>query len=209
LSDGGRLFFNSDDALVPQDTNGTEDVYEYEPAGVGTCTTTSATYHEKSGGCVDLVSSGIGAEESAFMDASESGEDVFFMTPSELTREDVDDAYDVYDAHACTSASPCPSQTLTAPPCTTADSCRVAPAPQPAIFGAPASATFSGVGNLAPASANAKPQPKTKAKRAKAKKRAKKRESKAHARKGKRGRHSGGGQSKKSKSTSLSARTRR
>ena len=31
LSDSGRLFFNSSDALVPQDVNGTEDVYEYEP----------------------------------------------------------------------------------------------------------------------------------------------------------------------------------
>ncbi len=31
LSDSGRLFFNSPDALVAQDTNGKEDVYEYEP----------------------------------------------------------------------------------------------------------------------------------------------------------------------------------
>ena len=35
LSDDGRLFFNSFDSLVPQDTNGKADVYEYEPAGVG------------------------------------------------------------------------------------------------------------------------------------------------------------------------------
>ena len=31
LSDNGRVFFDSSDALVPQDTNGLEDVYEYEP----------------------------------------------------------------------------------------------------------------------------------------------------------------------------------
>ena len=37
LSDAGRLFFNSADALVPLDTNGKEDVYEYEPAGEGSC----------------------------------------------------------------------------------------------------------------------------------------------------------------------------
>ena len=37
LSDGGRLFFNSPDALVPQATNGLADVYEYEPVGVGGC----------------------------------------------------------------------------------------------------------------------------------------------------------------------------
>ena len=37
LSNEGRLFFNSDDGLVPRDVNGTWDVYEYEPAGVGSC----------------------------------------------------------------------------------------------------------------------------------------------------------------------------
>ncbi len=37
LSNSGRLFFNSSDALVPADVNGKEDVYEYEPAGVGSC----------------------------------------------------------------------------------------------------------------------------------------------------------------------------
>jgi hypothetical protein len=36
------------------------------------------------------------------------------------------------------------------PPCTTVNSCRAAPSPQPQIFGAPPSATFSGVGNLVP-----------------------------------------------------------
>jgi hypothetical protein len=34
--------------------------------------------------------------------------------------------------------------------CTTTDACRTAPSPQPSIFGAPASETFSGVGKLAP-----------------------------------------------------------
>ncbi|HXC23991.1 MAG TPA: hypothetical protein VNU28_05350, partial [Solirubrobacteraceae bacterium] len=33
LFNNGRLFFNSSDALVPQDTNGVADVYEYEPPG--------------------------------------------------------------------------------------------------------------------------------------------------------------------------------
>ena len=38
LSNSGRLFFDSADALVPQDVNGKEDVYEYEPPGEGSCT---------------------------------------------------------------------------------------------------------------------------------------------------------------------------
>ena len=64
LTDGGRLFFNSSDALVAQDTNSSEDVYEYEPpAGAeaparDTCTSASATYSPVSLGCIDLISNG-------------------------------------------------------------------------------------------------------------------------------------------------------
>lgn len=47
------------------------------------------------------------------------------------------------------------------PACTTADACRAAPAPQPSIFGAPASQTFSGAGNFTPPS-EVKPRPKSK-----------------------------------------------
>ncbi len=147
LSNGGRLFFNSDDALVPQDANGTWDVYEYEPSGVGSCETAGVTFSERSGGCVNLISSGASAEESAFMDASESGEDVFFMTAERLVPQDFDEAFDIYDAHVCSSAAPCASARVSPPPCDTSDSCKAAPTPQPAIFGAPSSATFSGAGN--------------------------------------------------------------
>jgi hypothetical protein len=35
--DGGRVFFNSSDALVPEDTDGGEDVYEWEREGAGGC----------------------------------------------------------------------------------------------------------------------------------------------------------------------------
>jgi hypothetical protein len=101
---------------------------------------------------VGLISSGTSSEESAFLDASETGGDVFFLTTAQLAPQDVDDAYDIYDAHECTSVSPCLQAPAVRPPeCTTADSCRAAPTPQPAIFGAPASATFSGAGNVTPA----------------------------------------------------------
>jgi hypothetical protein len=62
LSSSGRLFFDSVGPLVPQDVSGTEDVYEYEPTGVGNCEVTSATYSERSGGCVNLISSGSSPE---------------------------------------------------------------------------------------------------------------------------------------------------
>jgi hypothetical protein len=149
LSDGGRLFFNSDGVLVPQDTNGTWDVYEYEPPGVGSCGTTSATFSVASGGCVGLISSGGAREESVFMDASENGDDVFFLTGAGLVSQDYDGALDLYDAHACSSVSPCvPVAPVVPPPCSTGDACKAAPSPQPEAFGAPASQTFSGAGNI-------------------------------------------------------------
>lgn len=155
LSDSGRLFFNSSDALVPQDVNNGEDVYEYEPPGVPQgsthqCTTESTTFSERSGGCVALISSGTSGEESAFLDASETGGDVFFLTTSQLSPLDTDTSVDIYDAQECTSESPCaPVAAVQPPPCETGDSCKAAPTPQPSIFGEPSSATFSGVGNVA------------------------------------------------------------
>jgi hypothetical protein len=148
LSDSGRLFFNSPDALVPQDTNGLEDVYEYEPASVGGCASGNVTFSGRSGGCVSLISSGTSSGEAAFIDASENGEDSFFITSSKLVPEDYDSSYDLYDAHVCTTAMPCNRAPVSPPPCSSGDSCKAAPSPQPEIFGPAPSATFSGTGNV-------------------------------------------------------------
>jgi hypothetical protein len=172
LSDSGRLFFNSADALVPADVNGKADVYEYEPDGVGSCQgpshgqSASVVFDESVGGCIALISSGTSSEESAFMDASETGGDVFFLTLSQLSPSDYDTSIDLYDAHECTTAAPCaPPAALTPPPCTTGDACKVAPTPQPTLFGAPSSETFSGAGNIAPSvPGSAKPKSKSKSK---------------------------------------------
>lgn len=143
LSDSGRLFFNSADTLVPQDSNGKEDVYEFEPADVGSC--------ELPSGCVSLMSSGTSSEESAFLDASSDGSDVFFLTAAKLAPQDVDDSLDLYDAHVCSAGAPCPpALASTPPPCGTADSCRAAPGPQVDLTAVPASATLAGAGNLQP-----------------------------------------------------------
>jgi hypothetical protein len=165
LSDSGRLFFNSPDALVAQDTNGLEDVYEYEPAGTGNCASTSVTFNEHSLGCVSLISSGQSAATSTFMDASENGDDVFFVTAAKLTAEDYDASYDVYDAHLCSIAAPCQSAPVSPPPCTSGDSCKAAPSPQPAIFGPAPSATFSGIGNVVEEAKKGVVKHKTKIKR--------------------------------------------
>ena len=162
LSNSGRLFFNSSDALVPADVNGEEDVYEYEPAGVGSCqgpgygVSGSVVFSEAVGGCVGLISAGTSSGESAFMDASETGGDVFFLTFSRLSPLDYDTSLDIYDAHECAALVPCaPPAALVPPPCTTGDACKAAPTPQPTLFGAPSSETFSGAGNIVPSASEA------------------------------------------------------
>jgi hypothetical protein len=160
LSDNGRLFFNSGDALAPQDINGTWDVYEYEPPPVGGCSGHSSTFSERSDGCVSLISSGASTSQSAFIDASatggrdgkggEGGGDVFFLTASQLTSQDFDASFDIYDARECTNQAACANLSVTPPPCSTGDSCKAAPSPQPTIFGSPSSATFAGAGNVVP-----------------------------------------------------------
>jgi NHL repeat len=80
LSDDGRLFFDSADGLVSGDVNGKADVYEY---------TDGRPY---------LISSGVEGHDSTFIDASPSGNDVFFETAAQLVGQDVDQRSDIYDA---------------------------------------------------------------------------------------------------------------
>jgi hypothetical protein len=84
---GNRVFFDSADRLVVPDTDARPDVYEWEAAGVGDCT--------RSPGCVGLISGGRG-EGGAFLDASESGDDAFFLTAESLVGVDPG-SIDVYD----------------------------------------------------------------------------------------------------------------
>jgi hypothetical protein len=88
VADGSRLFFESEDALVLADTNDLPDVYEWEQAGSGTCSTPE--------GCVALVSAGKG-QAATFVDASSDGDDVFFLTARSLVAADPG-SVDLYDA---------------------------------------------------------------------------------------------------------------
>jgi hypothetical protein len=91
LTNTGRLVFESSDHLAPGDTNGRgEDVYEYEPAGVGSCQSTQ--------GCVFLLSSGQGQTDSNFVAMDPTGDNVFFVTRDRLVNSDVDGLIDLYDA---------------------------------------------------------------------------------------------------------------
>ena len=127
---------------MPSDTNGVLDVYEYED------------------GHVYLISSGTSSYESNLEGASENGDDVFFRSNQPLVPQDNQEGQIViYDARVAGGFAE-----LSSPPaCTTADACRAPVPPQPSVYGAPASQTFSGVGNLAPPpEAKSKAKPKAK-----------------------------------------------
>jgi hypothetical protein len=97
--DGDRLFFESYDALVPRDTNGVDDAYEWErSSGRAGCEELGAEiYAPKSGGCLSLISSGTGTTGSELLESSASGTDIFFTTEDSLVPQDPG-AIDVYDA---------------------------------------------------------------------------------------------------------------
>lgn len=150
-----RVFFDSADALVPRDTNGTEDVYEYED------------------GRPHLLSDGTSTEGASFVDASVKGDDAFFVTRGQLVPQDTDQLVDLYDARAPHAPGEKVGFPVTAPVVCEGEDCRAAGLAAP-LFAAPASNTFAGLGNV-PAPAVSKPVVKAKVKRAKPKRRKKKR----------------------------------
>jgi hypothetical protein len=144
--DGARIFFESYNPLVPHDSVGA-DVYEYEQDGAGSCTVAP--------GCLSLISTGTSEPGAWFVDASASGNDVFFTTDQQLVSSDADGAYDLYDARV-NGGIPAPPQ----PPECLGDGClNVPPAP---IDATPSSLTFSGAGNL-PSAQAARPAAKSRA----------------------------------------------
>ena len=159
--DGGRVFFQSEEALLPSDTNHTTDVYEWEADGEGSCQTDT-----QDDGCVYLISSGSSTEQSYFGDASANGDDVFFFTRQALTASDSDNNVDVYDARVdgqepppCNPAEE-ECEKKTEPPCETAEECKPPPSEPPAKP-YPATAAFTGPGNLTPSLTEETPVKKT------------------------------------------------
>ena len=130
--DGRFVFFDTSDALVPHDTNARRDVYEYDT-------------HT---GEVHLITSGRCACDAYFVDASPDGSDVFFVTHQRLVSVDIDNSGDMYDARV--NGGIASQNQPPAIPCA-GEECQ-GPAPSAPAFSLPASATFAGVGNAAPAS---------------------------------------------------------
>jgi hypothetical protein len=131
--DGQRIFFQTPEPLVLADTDESQDVYEWEEEGVGSC--------EKEGGCTYLISSGRSAEPNYLFAVSDSGDDVFISTTDLLTQEDPDETRSVYDARV-NGGFP----TTSVPGECLGESCQPAASPPEEVT--PASSTFHGAGNV-------------------------------------------------------------
>jgi hypothetical protein len=121
LSDDGQfLFFNTIEALVPRDTNGVIDAYEFD--------TQSNQFA--------LLSTGTSPLPSYFVEASPSGDDVFIATNQALSSRDLDTARDFYDVRI---GGGLPEPAAVPAPCA-GDSCLASPrqAPPPPAIGSQA-----------------------------------------------------------------------
>lgn len=128
ITDDGRyVFFTTGEPLVPEDTNGVFDAYQYDVQS----------------GEASLLSSGTSPSGSFFMDASSDGTDVFFITREQLSAWDNDPAYDLYDARA---GGGFPEPPPPRPVCS-GDSCRPGGGQQVQAPTSPGSSTLVGHGN--------------------------------------------------------------
>jgi hypothetical protein len=91
LSEGGkRVFFESDDRLLPDDANAFRDVYEWQTKGTGGC--------KRPSGCLALISPGQGEHDNFLYSVTPDGHDVFFRTQEKLVGSDLPGSTSIYDA---------------------------------------------------------------------------------------------------------------
>jgi hypothetical protein len=154
---GNRVFFQTSEALVPQDTNGQEDVYEWEAPGAGSCIEQSSAFVAQDGGCLFLISTGHDPAKSYFDDASADGSSVFFLTRQSLVGQDTDENNDLYVARengGLATQNPSP-----ATPACDGEACKTAVIASPVLMTS-GSAMFTGPGDVAPAVAKPAAKPK-------------------------------------------------
>jgi hypothetical protein len=178
-SDGTRVFFSSEAALVSGALNNAcvyvngegectyaINVYEWEQAGIGSGA--GGCPQSQTAGCVYLISPPddhvvLNGSTVALIGADATGENVFFKTADDLVGQDTSGQQAVYDARV-DGGFPAP----VTPPACSEEACQVQTPPPPSLT-TPASATFTGPGNLVQP-APAVPAPKKTTKTVKCKK---------------------------------------
>jgi hypothetical protein len=127
-NDGTRVFFETEEQLLPVDDNSLMDVYEWEA------------------GHLYLISSGQSSSESYFGDASANGGDVFFYTRQRLVAQDQDNNVDLYDAR---QNGGIPAQNELAPPACLGEECHGLTSAPPELA-SPSTAVYQGAGTISP-----------------------------------------------------------
>lgn len=145
-AEGTQVYFDSSASLVSRDTNDRQDVYEWESQGSGGCSRVE--------GCVSLLSGGDSPRDAFFLDASESGRDVFFTSREQFLPDGGGEFVKLYDARVGGGFAELEQA------CTGTGCQGVASAPP--IFATPSSVTFNGIGNFPPLAAVVKGKPKSK-----------------------------------------------
>jgi hypothetical protein len=137
--DGNRVFFDSEQPLVPADVNGVQDVYEWEKEGYGSCA--AIVPARLNHGCVYLLTGGESPILSSLVDADATGNNAFVEHVGPLGQllapAGRNELYDLRvgggfprTSFACTGTG-----------------CQGVP-PAPPLFATPASVTFAGVGDF-------------------------------------------------------------
>jgi DNA-binding beta-propeller fold protein YncE len=140
--DGERVFFDSFQPLVPQETGQAQGVYEWErESSDGGCREVRPARVED--GCISLLSGvSSGGSDSYFVEADATGDNVFLVSRNQLVGQSFGERDELYDARVDGGFS---ESSLAC----TGSGCQGAP-PAPPIFATPSSVTFNGVGNLPP-----------------------------------------------------------
>lgn len=97
-ADGSRVFFDSTERLLPDDENAAMDVYEWDAGNSqAECEAIGAqAYLAREGGCLSLITAGSGEGDAEFVDADESGRNLFVRSLSSFVPQDPGQI-DIYD----------------------------------------------------------------------------------------------------------------
>jgi hypothetical protein len=145
MSNDGRVFFASKESLVPQDTDGIRDIYEYTEGHAQLIS--SGTGDRDSTGGLETVSFFFGDTQTGLESVSRDGSDVFFSTFESLVPDDKNGSFvKIYDARTNGGFDFTPELGS----CAAADECHGAGSEPPPPSEVATGGSLGGGGNLTP-----------------------------------------------------------